>query len=147
MTRAMAVALVLTLVGCSLVAVRGPGSARPPAEYPRCKEYSAAIVGDIAMALTSGLVAGLLADDDDGSGDAVAYGLIAALYLGSAVHGLTATKTCRDRRSTWQKMEPFAGFAIEADAGLSPSEPDGAPSAPDGGAPSAPDGGAPDASP
>ena len=76
MTRAMAVALVLTLVGCSLVAVRGPGSARPPAEYPRCKEYAAAIVGEIAMALTSGLVAGLLAD---GSGRLINIASTAAL--------------------------------------------------------------------
>jgi hypothetical protein len=113
--------------------------------YPSCTTESGAPLADALLTVTSAVI--ILANYDDNGGAAIGFGAVAALFAGSAIHGVNATAKCRRKREKWRKLEPFRGFTEE------PPRPKGGPAPgnqpfrsfalePDAGPPSSADGGA-----
>lgn len=95
--RATAVATALTMLSaCSFIGARGPAADRRFGEAPDCKSSSGSVAVDGLVGITAGAV-GLSGSD----GVDVVGGVLAAVYLGSAIYGYSATKRCDRARATY----------------------------------------------
>jgi hypothetical protein len=84
--------LLLLLTGCSLT-LSGPDPNRPRSKQPTCDTSKTLVALDGVMTGTLAIIAVAAASNNDGSA-AVAPGLLAAAFLGSAIHGNNVVNAC-----------------------------------------------------
>lgn len=84
--------LLLLLTGCSLT-LSGPDPNRPRSKQPTCDTRKTLVALDGVMTGALAIVAVAAASNNDGSA-AVAPGLLAAAFLGSAIHGNNVVNAC-----------------------------------------------------
>jgi hypothetical protein len=84
--------LLLLLTGCSLT-LSGPDPNRPRSKQPTCDTRKTLVALDGVMTGALAIIAVAAASNNDG-GAAVAPGLLAAAFLGSAIHGNNVVNAC-----------------------------------------------------
>ena len=84
--------LLLLLTGCSLT-LSGPDPNRPRSKQPTCDTSKTLVALDGVMTGTLAIIAVAAASNNEG-GAAVAPGLLAAAFLGSAIHGNNVVDAC-----------------------------------------------------
>jgi hypothetical protein len=90
--------LLLLLTGCSLT-LSGPDPNRPRTKAPTCDTSKSLVAVDGVLTATMSIVA-LAAAGNDNESAAVAPALLAAAFLGSAIHGNNVVNACqRDMES------------------------------------------------
>jgi len=102
--------LLLILTGCSLT-LSGPDPNRPRTKPPVCDTSKSLVALDGVMAATMAIVGVAAASSNNGS-EAVAPALLAAAFIGSAIHGNNLVNDCHREMDGYDQM--MAARDIEA---------------------------------